>query len=206
MAVGMVIFMLFLYIAVIGVAIADYVMTSLSLYTIAQRRGVPNPWLAWIPVVSSWTLGDIVDEYDGRNGLKRKWRVALLVLSIIVLAAFVLTLAIVIGMISSLAAMSNYYSYYGYFENSYNPMSGVMGLIVFMYIAVIAASIALTALTALKHICLYKVFESTVPEKSLKYMLFSLLVPLAGSICLLKCRYLGYPEPEYFGQTPPTRE
>ena len=33
---------------IIGLAV--YVLTSLSLYTIAQRRGLHAPWLAWIPV------------------------------------------------------------------------------------------------------------------------------------------------------------
>ena len=41
-------------------------------------------------------------------------------------------------------------------------------------------------------VCLYKVFESTVPEKAIKYFLVSLLVPLGKSICLLRCRNQGY--------------
>ena len=31
-------------------SIAGYVLTALALYTIARRRGLRNPWLAWIPV------------------------------------------------------------------------------------------------------------------------------------------------------------
>ena len=41
-----------------------------------------------------------------------------------------------------------------------------------------------------------------MPEKSVKYLLLSLLVPVAKSICLLRCRNQGYekiivPEPVY---------
>lgn len=32
-------------------SLAAYVLTAYSLYTIAKRRGISNPWLAWIPVV-----------------------------------------------------------------------------------------------------------------------------------------------------------
>ena len=33
-------------------SVACYVLEALSLYTIAQRRGIRKPWLAWIPVVN----------------------------------------------------------------------------------------------------------------------------------------------------------
>ena len=32
--------------------IAAYVLTSLALYTVAERRGLKNPWMAWIPVLN----------------------------------------------------------------------------------------------------------------------------------------------------------
>lgn len=44
-------------------AIASYVLTALALYTIARRRGLRNPWLAWIPVANSWLLGSLSDQY-----------------------------------------------------------------------------------------------------------------------------------------------
>ena len=61
------------------VGIASYVMTSLSVYTIAKRREINNPWLAWIPVANYWIVGSIADDYDEKNGIKRKWRLHLLI-------------------------------------------------------------------------------------------------------------------------------
>ena len=46
----------------LAVSAVFYVLQSLSLYTIANRRGIRNPWLAWIPVGSSWTIGCISDQ------------------------------------------------------------------------------------------------------------------------------------------------
>ena len=57
-------------------SIASYVLTALALYTIARRRGLRNPWLAWIPVADSWLLGSLSDQYryvvKGEHKSKRK--------------------------------------------------------------------------------------------------------------------------------------
>ena len=45
------------------VTLAIYVFTALSLYTIAQRRGLHCPWLAWIPVANLWLMGSLSDQY-----------------------------------------------------------------------------------------------------------------------------------------------
>ena len=45
-------------------AVASYVLTALALYTVARRRGLKYPWLAWIPVASCWLLGSLSDQYQ----------------------------------------------------------------------------------------------------------------------------------------------
>ena len=52
----------------------------------------------------------------------------------------------------------------------------------------------------LKIICTFKLFESTVPEKAVKYLILSILVPLASPICLFRCRNQGYSNPDPFLQ------
>ena len=46
-----------------GLSIAAYVLQALGLYTIAKRRGISNPWLAWVPVAWVWVLGSISDQF-----------------------------------------------------------------------------------------------------------------------------------------------
>ena len=41
-----------------------YVLQSYGLYTIANRRGIRNSWLAWVPVGNMWILGSISDQYQ----------------------------------------------------------------------------------------------------------------------------------------------
>lgn len=36
-----------------------YILQSLGLYTVAKRRGINNPWLAWLPIGNVWILGSI---------------------------------------------------------------------------------------------------------------------------------------------------
>ena len=44
--------------------IAMYVLSAWGMYTIANRRGIHRPWLAWIPVANMWILGSISDQYQ----------------------------------------------------------------------------------------------------------------------------------------------
>lgn len=44
-------------------SIAVYVFTALALFTMAKRRGIACPWLAWIPVGNLWVMGSLSDQY-----------------------------------------------------------------------------------------------------------------------------------------------
>ncbi len=172
---------LLVYVGIIGVCIADYIMSSLGLYRLANRRGIAKPWLAWIPVANAWTVGAIVDEYDEKQGFCRKWRCALLTLSIIVVGGVILWYAAIIGLM--LSQMDNI--------NSMN-MGAFLGVFIPSYIIILAAVLSAIALVACQSVCLFKIYESTVPEKALKYLLLSMLVPLTEAICLLRCSDKGY--------------
>lgn len=176
---------LVIYLFALGIGLANYIMRSLALYRIASRRQVPNPWLSWVPVASSWLIGNIADDYDERNGIKRKWRVVLLTLSIISIGGIVIGYiglviwALRITMESSLSRVPE-------------DITGMITSVIVVYIFIIIAAVVAMAKSFCDTICIYKIFESTVPEKSVKYLLLHLLVPLAGSICLLKCKEKGY--------------
>lgn len=42
------------------IGLAAYVLFSLGLYTMAQRRGIANPWLAWVPIADLYILALIL--------------------------------------------------------------------------------------------------------------------------------------------------
>ena len=80
--------------------IASYVLTALALSSIAQRRGLRNPWLAWIPVASSWIIGSISDQYryvvKGENRSKRKILVVLGILGAVFSVALVVLFVVMV--------------------------------------------------------------------------------------------------------------
>ena len=45
-------------------AVLSYIFRSVGLYTMAGRRGIRNPWLAWVPVADQWLLGCLSDQYQ----------------------------------------------------------------------------------------------------------------------------------------------
>lgn len=184
-ALGVVIAFLVTYLFVLVLGVASYVMTSLGLYKIAKRREIPDPWMAWLPFACDWLIGKIADEYDGRNGVKRKWSVVLLTLSIISVVGFV---AFYVALIVWIVILT---------MNSSEPaLTEMLGVFIGLYVGILVFAMVGTAQGFCKSICVYKIFESTVPEKSVAYFLLYLLVPLAGPICLLTCSKKGYPFPE----------
>ena len=83
------------------VSLVVYALSALALYTIAKRRGLKNPWLAWIPVGFEWVLGSVSDQYQylvkERNTSRRKLLLGIslintvvgLVLAVIAIVMFV---------------------------------------------------------------------------------------------------------------------
>lgn len=66
------------------VSLVGYVFRSLGLYTIAKRRGIRNPWLAWLPIGYYWIAGSIADQYQYVvNGQVKNRRKILLILSLV---------------------------------------------------------------------------------------------------------------------------
>lgn len=99
----------------ITAAAVSYVFFSMGLYEICRRRGISNPWLAWIPVVRGWSLGCISDQYElvnlGKTTHRRTWLVALPVLEAVmwVVSLFMGILNLIVnpemGTMTTLAAM-----------------------------------------------------------------------------------------------------
>lgn len=192
-----IIIVMFIYLAIGALALASYVLTSLSLYTIGSRRLIKNSWLSWLPIGRDWVLGKIAEEYDGKNGIERKWGKIMLTLSIIgnlgLVAFFVIYIIFVIMAIGTESA--------GLGMEAFMLSTGI-GMAILFLVVYIAALICLAALQFLSYICYFKLYESTVPKKAVKYLLISLLVPLGMPICLYRAKDQGYMNIPEFLQPP----
>lgn len=153
------------------ISLVTYILTALAIYTIAKRRGLNKPWLAWIPVVDVWLLGSLSDQYQyvvrGRNRSKRK---SLLVLSIL---SFVLgiAIAILLGVIfvqAFVAAVQG--ASEDYLVNLVmGPVVGLLGLCLPM------AGIGI-AYTILYFMALYDLYKSLDPSNCVLYLVLSILI------------------------------
>ena len=171
------------YFLLFGLGIAGYIMNAIAIKRIASKRLISGSWLAWVPILNSWVLGRIADEYDEKNGIKRRWGVVLLLLSLITTGGILVSY---VGMFSSGIDMAMQ------MESVSEGIGNMAGAFIGSYVLLLLAAIVASAKNGCDMVCLYKVFESTVPEKAIKYFLVSLLVPLGKSICLLRCRNQGY--------------
>ncbi len=179
--------MILVYLIIMGLGIATYIINSLAIYRLADRRQISNPWMAWLPFTRDWVIGSIVDQYDERNGIKRKWRVLLLTLSLIsIIGIIVVYVGMIVGMLVMTIQETN-------MEPEVGPTLAFIGV---LYIVLLIFAMLASAKGFCQAICIYKIYESTVPEKAIKYLLLYLLVPLAGPLCLLKCQDKGYPYPQ----------
>ena len=191
--VALVLVIFLLYFIILGIAIGDYVLKSYGIYKLASRRQIEYPWLAWIPIASNWTLGALAEQYDARRGHTRPWKKVLLAAGIanVAGAAIGSVISSVMSVMTSIAGTASTMSI-GNRAVTFSLMGGSVSIIMSVLIGIIEA-VALYS----QILCIFKVYESTVPEKALKYILLYLLVPLAGGICLIKCKDKGYPDSEH---------
>jgi hypothetical protein len=59
LAFGSILAGLFAVIALIAAVLA-YVLSSIGLYRAAQKRSIPNPWMAWVPLTREYLVGTML--------------------------------------------------------------------------------------------------------------------------------------------------
>lgn len=152
------------------IPIAAYVLTALGLYTIARRRGIRKPWLAWIPVVDVWVLGSISDQYryvvKGENKSKRK---VLLTLSILMTVIYVALLVLVVILIGSVfVGMMQNVGASLMIERLMGPVFGILGLC--LPLAGVGIAYAVISFMAL-----YDVYTSCDPNNNVLFLVLSIV-------------------------------
>lgn len=189
---------LVIYMAVILVSvlvgIAMYVLRSLSLYTIAKRRGLNHPWLAWIPVGTEWIIGSVSDQYkyviQGKQQSRRK---VLLVLTIagMVLGVYAagITVSRMLEVIIRLDTMGNG-----------GEMSDAMALRLALSMLSglgggLAAGILGIVAYVFREMCMYDLFKSCDPKNVVLFLVLSIFFGFTEPFFLLACRNkdLGMP-------------
>lgn len=148
-------------------SIAVYVLQSLGFYSIANRRGIHHPWLAWIPVGNMWILGSISDQYQfvAKGKVKNRRKTLLgLQIAMTVCVILVYVAAFVLGFFSVEAEMSG--------VAAGMEMVGPVLLLVAVYLALLVISIVLTVF---QYIACYDLFVSCSPNNGVLFLVLSIL-------------------------------
>lgn len=163
---------------VLAISAVFYILQSLSLYTIANRRGIRNPWLAWVPVGSSWIMGCISDQYRYvARGEVRNKRKALLTLNIIMVvlevAVWIFDLYMTIRFGGAVA------------EGAYGAVAALSA--VFTLTSLVTAGISI-AVAVISYMALYDLFRSCEPRNGTVYLVLSIFLSWLMPILLMIVR------------------
>lgn len=160
--------------AVIGLfGIAMYVIRSLSVYTIAKRRQIENPWLSWLPVGHEWILGSLSDQYKFITKKKvQNRRKVLLGLGIAGLLCGLLMFCLVIASTVMVATDEM-------------AATGMILLVILMYLAVLILSIVTTVFSFMSK---YDIYKSCDPKNAVAYLVISIFINVTEPFFLLVCR------------------
>lgn len=194
-AVAVILYLLFIFFYYMLILLAQaasifsYVMQAFSLMTLAKRRGIERPWLAWVPVASSWLLGSISDQYRHQiTGEDRNLRKRLLIQRIICEAVAVVLVGVLVFWYIGIIIM-------GIMENE-----ALIVTVFFVFYAVIIAVLCAHVLATVfyfitQYKVLFDIYRSCDPKTSTLFFVLSFFSTVAISITLFLDRHkeLGMP-------------
>lgn len=179
-----IVFFVLLYLGVLAFAVVGYIFGSKGVYAIAVRRGIKNPWMAWVPIVSNWTLGSISDQYATRKyGQDPNLRKKLLIWSIITQSG--ISVFPVVGNIDiSISADSDVFSDFAGTE------AGRVITIIFL-VVMLMLSLVMLVLSVIQTVYQYKayynLYASCRPEKAMLFLMLAIFTP-ANPFLVYACR------------------
>ena len=164
-------------------SLVTYIFSSLGFYTLAKRRGIRAPGLAWIPIGGTqWILGSLSDQYASLTGAKlRCSRHILLWGELVLTAAAIPLLVFAIQLLTATLAGQDV-------TMQLMQLNGVQTLL----------NLASIALSVMFYIALYKVYKSCDPKHAVLFLVLSIIFNITLPFFVFACRNkdLGMPQPD----------
>lgn len=169
--------------------LAVYVLTALALHTIAKRRGIKNPWLAWIPIANVWLLGCISDQYRyvacGETKNRRKVLLGMqIAMQVISIAVLVLCFSVLFSILSvgldALDSMSE--------SMASEMLAAILGPVAGMLLLCLPLLVVAIIYLVFYYIALHDIYKSCDPGNATLYLVLSILFNITLPIFLMICR------------------
>lgn len=168
---------------VLGIVV--YVFYSLALFTLAKRRGILHPGLAWVPVCGArWILGSLADQYvyftEGKIKYQRRLLLWLEVGLYVLLGLF---FALVGGMVAGAVLQDG---------------SQAVTMAIWMMLGYFLLLVEAIVFAVFQYIALHKIYKSCDPKNTTLFLVLSILFNVTTAFFLFACRNkdLGMPQPE----------
>lgn len=153
---------LFTSLVALAVGGAIYLLQAFGLYRMAQNLGLPSPWMAFVPIASSYLLGLVAErDSEGRRTLKY---------SLILLITQIATAVFSGGYFLALLAFR---------------LSGNWGIFVMFYLIYGSLSIASSVFY---YIALYRVYKLYDPDNAPIFIILSIFFSISVPILLFILR------------------
>ena len=164
------------------------IFPRVGLYTIAKRRHIRRPWVAWLPLGNQYMLGKISDQYQekvrGRR-THRCWAVPVLgCLSWIgqLVATFLILLMLLYVLIMMFAAVG---SLGLIFLN--NRLEDLFGDLREPFVAMCIIGIVSSCGMIIRYMALYDLYRSTTVHRT-KFLVLSILFPVTEPAFIFLCK------------------
>ena len=146
--------------------VLTYVLTAFGLYTIAKRREIQNPWLAWIPIANIWILGSVSDQYRYvTRGQVRSRRKLLLTLQIVSAAVSCILVFVIIGLTVQMVMDG---------VSSGFLLEKLMTLILkFVFVGLLELPFAI-ALAVFRYMAVYDLYMSCSPDNAVLFLVLGI--------------------------------
>ena len=159
-----------------------WIISALSLQSIARRRGIRNAWLAWVPIGNEWILGSIADQYQHLIQGKITARRKLLVWLNVGYAMLIIANGLVQGLTEAAA---------------HTEEQLMLWSLASMLISVARLAVSITALVFC-HMSNYDLYRSCDPKNAVTFLVLGIIFPITQPFFYLSCRKkdLGMVVPE----------
>ena len=161
-------------------SIVTYIFYSIGLYSIAKRRGIHHPWLAWIPIAKVWTLGSVSDQYQYVVKKKVTNRRKTLLCLYIVLEVISWCLLAVAGKVA-MEAVDLVFS-------GSDITTQLLSSLIVVYVLDLVLIIVGVVSIVFAHIANYDLFVSSKPGSAVTFLVLSIIFSWLAPFFVFACR------------------
>lgn len=150
-------------------ALVMYIFESIGLYSVAKRRGLKHPFMAWIPYTNTYLFGKAAEQYETAvKGKSKNYKAILLCLSIILTAVTALFNVVIYALSNSIVYLAQ--------DCAYNSDAIVLIIsLILLYIAMLVVSVIYSVFY---FIALHKIYRSFSTKSSTLLLIFSIIFPV----------------------------